>query len=195
MGWSVRDTSVSGTLCPICAAGHRFSMPMYGLRLGHLCQACARNRTGYSQDHARALAVKRGGQCLSDSYGNSQEKLHWCCEAGHTWFASLDNVLRGHWCCACRILSIKPSQQDLGQKSIPAKVGSIILGGLYEIAFGVIRLLTAGHYAPYIPVNADPPNRWTIHINAHKVPHPIEPTAIQATNAGAACCNVGAIVQ
>ena len=75
-----------------CAAGHRFSMLMHGLRLGHWCQACARDRTGYSLDHACALAVKRGGQCLSDSYSNSREKLHWCCEVGHTWLACLDNA-------------------------------------------------------------------------------------------------------
>lgn len=75
-----------------CAAGHRFSMLMHGLRLGHWCQACARDRTGYSLDHACALAVKRGGQCLSDSYSNSREKLHWCCEVGHTWLARLDNA-------------------------------------------------------------------------------------------------------
>ncbi|MRS99337.1 hypothetical protein GJQ57_11840 [Ralstonia pickettii] len=34
-----------------CAAGHRFSMLTHGLRLGHWCQACARDRTGYPTLH------------------------------------------------------------------------------------------------------------------------------------------------
>lgn len=98
-----------------CAAGHRFAMLMHGLRLGQWCPRCGHDRTKYSLDHARAAAAKHGGQCLSDHYTDSRAKLRWCCDAGHTWSASFDNVLQGHWCKVCHFQSIKPTQQDIDQ--------------------------------------------------------------------------------
>lgn len=64
------------------------------------------------------------------------------------------------------------------QKSLGGKVGATILGGLYEIAIGLVRVVTANQVQPYPPVNATPPNGWKVHINAHKVPNPIEPISV-----------------
>jgi len=64
------------------------------------------------------------------------------------------------------------------QQGVAGKVGATILGGTYEIAIGLVRVLTLGKIAPYIPVNATPPDGWTVRINAHKVRNPIAPTAI-----------------
>ncbi|WP_341312404.1 hypothetical protein WN982_13035 [Paraburkholderia sp. IMGN_8] len=97
-----------------CAVAHRFPMLMHGLRLGHWCHACAYDRaTIYSLDDARAIAAERGGRCLSRSYLNSREKMRWRCEAGHTWSACLEQVLRGDWCQACHFERIKPRQDDI----------------------------------------------------------------------------------
>jgi hypothetical protein len=102
-----------------CAAGHRFSMLMHGLRLGHWCQACAYDRaTIYSLDDARAVAAERGGRCLSRRYHNSREKMRWRCESGHTWAASLEQVLHGDWCQACHFERIKPRQEDIERAAI-----------------------------------------------------------------------------
>lgn len=97
-----------------CAAGHRFSMRVHGLRLGHWCRACAYDRaTIYSLDDASVAAEKRRGRCLSRRYRNSREPLRWRCQAGHTWSASLEQVLRGDWCQTCHFERIKPRQLDI----------------------------------------------------------------------------------
>ena len=97
-----------------CAAGHRFSMRIQGLRSGHWCRACANQRVRvYSIDDARATAAIHGGQCLSPHFENSLSKLQWQCAAGHTWHASLSSVSRGNWCRACHLETIRPTQAQL----------------------------------------------------------------------------------
>jgi hypothetical protein len=65
-----------------CAAGHRFSMLVHGLRLGHWCRACAYARaTVYSIDDARAVAGERGGRCLSSRYRGVDRPMRWRCAA------------------------------------------------------------------------------------------------------------------
>lgn len=103
----------------VCAAGHRFSMLAHGLRLGHWCRECSYGRaTVYSLDDARTIAIKRGGRCLSRRYGNSREKMRWRCKAGHTWSASLEQVLRGDWCQTCHFERIRPRQEDIERAAI-----------------------------------------------------------------------------
>lgn len=63
------------------------------------------------------------------------------------------------------------------RKSLLGKAGATIQGGIYEFAFVLIRLGSLGN-ASYPTVNATPPSGWKIHVNAHKVPNPIEPISI-----------------
>ena len=54
------------------------------------------------------IARKKGGECLSKQYVNSNTKLKWKCKRKHIWEALLDNIMRGHWCpyCAGQVVSI-----------------------------------------------------------------------------------------
>ncbi|RAR50065.1 hypothetical protein C7401_14357 [Paraburkholderia unamae] len=102
-----------------CAAGHRFPLLARAVRLGHWCIECAYDRTTvHSLEEARAIAVERGGVCLSRHYTNTSEKMGWRCGAGHTWEATLDGVLRGDWCQTCHFESIKPKQEDIEQAAL-----------------------------------------------------------------------------
>ena len=47
------------------------------------------------------LAANHGGQCLSEFYDNSNSKLKWMCEHGHTWDALPLSIKKGHWCPIC----------------------------------------------------------------------------------------------
>ena len=48
------------------------------------------------------IAQKRGGECLSDEYFNSQTKLLWKCEKGHIWTATPDSIKNSNsWCPVC----------------------------------------------------------------------------------------------
>lgn len=78
-----------------CAAETPFSMLMRGLRLGHSCRGCARDRTKHSLDRAHTAEIELSGQCLFARYANNRQRFRWRCEAGHAWSASLDNVSRG----------------------------------------------------------------------------------------------------
>jgi hypothetical protein len=49
----------------------------------------------------RALAERRGGECLSDKYVNNEMKLRWRCAAGHEWEAAPGLVKGGTWCPHC----------------------------------------------------------------------------------------------
>ncbi|WP_439889615.1 hypothetical protein ACS7SF_09825 [Ralstonia sp. 25C] len=104
-----------------CEARHSFSMSMHSLRLGAWCRTCAYDRAGYTLEHARAAAMERGGRCLSERYDNGREPLRWSCEAGHSWSASFERVLRGNWCPACHDERIKPRQEDI--ERVAAKRG------------------------------------------------------------------------
>jgi hypothetical protein len=49
----------------------------------------------------RELAESKGGKCLSETYVNSQTKLKWKCDEGHTWEAIPNSIKRGRWCPFC----------------------------------------------------------------------------------------------
>lgn len=63
------------------------------------------------------------------------------------------------------------------QRGVLPKVGATLLGGFYELGFGLISVLTGGKVS-YMAMNATPPDRWTVTIDAHPVPNPIVPSAI-----------------
>ncbi|MFC4702621.1 hypothetical protein ACFPAA_02915 [Paraburkholderia caffeinitolerans] len=99
-----------------CAAGHRFQMLIHGLRLGHWCHACAYDRaTLHTLDEAHTIAAQRGGECLSRRYRARPRKMRWRCEAGHTWSAAFEGVLKGDWCQQCHLERIRPKQDDFAR--------------------------------------------------------------------------------
>lgn len=118
-GGACVSAAYKGYLVPLyfrCEAGHRFPMLAKAIRMGQWCIECAYDRAViHSLDEARAMAISRGGRCLSRRYLNTRDRMRWRCEAGHTWSASLEAVLRGDWCQACHFERIKPAQDSLEQ--------------------------------------------------------------------------------
>lgn len=52
---------------------------------------------------AKDLAIKKGGECLSNEYSSNRTPLKWKCDRSHTWLAPLRNINeRGNWCPECR---------------------------------------------------------------------------------------------
>jgi hypothetical protein len=114
-----------------CAAGHRFSMRIQGLRAGHWCRTCANERVRvYSIEDAQAVAAVHGGHCLSTQLENNLARLHWRCAAGHTWHASLSSVSRGHWCRACYLETVKPSPDQI--RKAAAERGGVCLSAYID---------------------------------------------------------------
>ena len=83
-----------------CARGHRWRAVSGNIKRGNWCPVCAGNRRSRLSDY-RALAVRRGGKCLSRTYANNDTELRWRCAVGHEWLATGSSVRRGSWCARC----------------------------------------------------------------------------------------------
>lgn len=84
-----------------CAAGHRWRTSWGRVHgLGRWCPVCT-HQSPYTIQDMRAIAAERGGECLSKTYTNGEDRLLWRCEHGHTWQAQARSVRRGTWCPAC----------------------------------------------------------------------------------------------
>jgi len=61
----------------------------------------------------QGIAMKKGGNCLSQKYSNNKGKLLWQCEMGHQWFATPFSIkVRKSWCPVCA------GNQPLGMKAM-----------------------------------------------------------------------------
>ncbi|MFM0594428.1 hypothetical protein [Paraburkholderia dilworthii] len=73
---------------------------------GSWCPTCRtedRQRRGIETMHA--VAVERGGRCLSDTYVDNQTRLEWECARGHRWWARPRNITSGNWCAQCNFMA------------------------------------------------------------------------------------------
>jgi hypothetical protein len=83
-----------------CRVGHQWKTVPNNVRRGRWCPACA-GRPVVTIEEVRAIANKRGGQCLSGEYTNNKTKLLWQCMKGHRWLTTASHIKQGHWCPAC----------------------------------------------------------------------------------------------
>lgn len=61
-------------------------------------------------DEIQALAIERGGKCLSTSYDKKNQKLVWECKNRHQWEATLGNVkYHETWCKKCKTRNLYES--------------------------------------------------------------------------------------
>jgi hypothetical protein len=89
-----------------CCHGHQWETSLSSVKQGRWCPACAnikrgKTRLSHTIDEMRAVAKSRGGECLSEIYPQSREKLHWRCKEGHEWHALSAKILARQWCPTC----------------------------------------------------------------------------------------------
>lgn len=94
-----------------CARGHRWWACPGAIVHGHWCAACGHDAGKLGIDLMRAIAMERGGACVSKSYVNSSTRLEWECARGHRWFATPNTIRRGHWCARCYFISITTTEE------------------------------------------------------------------------------------
>jgi hypothetical protein len=90
-----------------CSEGHAWNSAPNYIRGGSWCPVCAKKVQGPKRmalPACQAAAAARGGQCLSDTYVNTDTKLRWRCgDCGHIWEAIPYTVVRlGTWCPKCK---------------------------------------------------------------------------------------------
>ena len=89
-----------------CVIGHEWETQASVVMAGHWCPKCEKLQLGrkyaLTPEQIQATAKERGGQCLSDDYLNTRQKLTWRCAEGHRWQANANSVRQGSWCPICR---------------------------------------------------------------------------------------------
>ena len=83
-----------------CSEGHVWESAPGNIISGRWCPVCA-GHLPQTLDDMHAMARSRGGKCLSTEYVNSQTRLEWQCDKGHTWLATPASVKHGTWCPTC----------------------------------------------------------------------------------------------
>jgi len=83
-----------------CQCGYVWEAPLDRIKIGGWCPRCAGNVASTLEEY-HAIAISRGGQCLSAKYVNADSKLRWRCSHGHEWDARAISVKRGDWCKRC----------------------------------------------------------------------------------------------
>ncbi|WP_160111754.1 zinc-ribbon domain-containing protein [Paraburkholderia piptadeniae] len=87
-----------------CEDGHEWDAAPSNIKRGRWCPRCAYINRRHTIGKMKAIALERGGRCLSDSYINVATKLQWECSRGHVWFTTPMGVLAGNWCPVCKYM-------------------------------------------------------------------------------------------
>ena len=85
-----------------CSSGHTWWATVGNIKSrGSWCPDCSQTRP-LNLQIAQETARRRGGECLSEIYGNRVMPLRWRCDRGHEWHACLASVRTGgSWCPIC----------------------------------------------------------------------------------------------
>ena len=88
-----------------CADGHEWEAAPRDVKQGCWCPKCGIKSRGIKHrgtlERCQAVAIGRGGDCISTAYVDSATKLRWKCADGHEWEATPAHVLHGSWCPTC----------------------------------------------------------------------------------------------
>ncbi|MDR5777537.1 MULTISPECIES: hypothetical protein [unclassified Caballeronia] len=101
---SARYVTAATPLMWQCREGHQWQMaPQSITNRARWCPYCS-GRRKYTLTDMKELAQARGGDCLSNSFVSSHDRVQWLCGRGHAWSARAYQVISGTWCPQCAIL-------------------------------------------------------------------------------------------
>lgn len=84
-----------------CSVGHTWEARADMVKRGNWCPYCSK-KIKYTLEYCREIAKKRGGDCISKEYINSQNLMKWICAKGHTWENTFSGILNSRqWCPHC----------------------------------------------------------------------------------------------
>lgn len=143
-----------------CAGGHVWEAKIERILKGSWCPKCS-GKARLTIEDARALAKKRGGDCLSVEY-SYYEKLRWRCQEGHEWMAMMLHIKHhGTWCPECSpkgsprsIEYVKQMARDLGGECLSHEYKGVLgklrwrcgSGHDFEKSMGSVQ---QGYWCPY----------------------------------------------
>ena len=84
-----------------CAENHEWKATPAHIATGGWCPRCHNRNNPRTLAQMKALAVQRGGECISKVYRRNEVKLKWRCAEGHVWSAAPSGIIGGTWCPVC----------------------------------------------------------------------------------------------
>jgi hypothetical protein len=102
-GGACLSPSYNGIYDPLrwrCARGHEWVTIANNVRRGGWCPRCAHSARG-TLDGMRALAIQRGGRCMTRIWDNHAQPLSFECRRGHQFRARANVIKTGVWCPQC----------------------------------------------------------------------------------------------
>jgi len=90
----------------MCENGHTWDSSYEIVNQGGWCRQCLR-RQKYNDNYlekVKAIAISKGGKCLSTQYIDGKHKLDWQCAEGHKWSVIPIGIVHYNtWCGKCAI--------------------------------------------------------------------------------------------
>jgi len=91
-----------------CGKGHQWKSIYSNVKhKNRWCPKCAGNKK-LNLDIIKNIAMRRGGECLSEEYINAATPLIWKCELDHIWKSNVNNIVsKNSWCPNCNNVGFK----------------------------------------------------------------------------------------
>jgi len=91
----------------ICSEGHEFYKKPVEVKSGQWCKKCgyksmSQKMITHTIEEMQKIADRLGGECLSDAYVRSSDKLIWKCANNHIFEKNQEQIAAGQWCPKCK---------------------------------------------------------------------------------------------
>ncbi len=138
-----------------CANGHRWWAKPNDIQQGRWCPK-GQGR-GRKIEDLRAVAVARGGRCLSRKFAGVMRPHLWECMKGHQWWARPVHVERGSWCPVCAKTQKKTIEE---MRELAASRGGGCLSGEYMDSKKPLHWECSGGHQWWANLNTVQQGRW-----------------------------------
>ena len=99
-----------------CSQGHEWSTTPNSIMSSHTwCQKCAGNCPDEAKTKLERKVKEHGGSCHMDEYVNTNTRMTFTCDKGHSWKTTPGSITSGTWCAICCGVSKEQTIQRLIQ--------------------------------------------------------------------------------
>ncbi|MEI6815370.1 MAG: hypothetical protein WCL14_02075 [Bacteroidota bacterium] len=98
-----------------CEKGHTWDADFEIIRQGGWCRQCLKKEHDIIErfEKIKAIAIAKGGKCLSTEFINMKEKLDFECAEGHRWSVAPGGILNNNqWCSKCAYKKLGMNSRD-----------------------------------------------------------------------------------
>ena len=104
-----------------CEKGHEWETTPNQIIIGRWCDKCHREKRQleikekYSEikvDQLKIIVNEKNGKILGGEYVNNLSKFSIQCRNGHIWETTPHQIIIGHWCRKCVVISVSEKQRD-----------------------------------------------------------------------------------